>query len=69
MNHTPVSSSQIASVGYDPATRVLEITFKDGGTYAYDNVPANVHADLMSADSVGKAFYAMVKGKYGHRKV
>lgn len=69
MNRTPVTSSQIKSVGYDFNSRTLEIEFADGGVYQYDNVPANIYSALIDSASVGKAFYAMVKGKYGHRKV
>jgi len=38
MEHKPITSSNIATVGYDPATRTMEVTFKSGSTYAYENV-------------------------------
>nr|ELR5054722.1 KTSC domain-containing protein [Providencia rettgeri] len=31
MNRVPVSSSNLQSVGYDPATHVLEIAFHSSG--------------------------------------
>jgi hypothetical protein len=65
----PVSSSQIAAIGYDPATKVLEIEFNRGGVYTYADVPAEVHADLMAADSVGRYFSAHVKGVYEFKRV
>ncbi|EPE1183623.1 KTSC domain-containing protein [Providencia stuartii] len=49
MNRVPVSSSNLQSVGYDPATHVLEIAFHSGGIYQYLNVPAHIHTGLMSA--------------------
>lgn len=69
MNRTSVSSSQIKSVGYDAAHARLEIQFSDGDVYQYDNVPISVYEALIDAESVGKTFYAMVKGKFSSRKV
>ncbi len=39
MNRVPVSSSNLAAVGYDPAGKVLEIEFLNGSIYQYFNVP------------------------------
>lgn len=69
MNHVPVSSSQIKSVGYDAATRTMEVAFQSGDTWAYDNVPTNIYESLIDAESVGKSFHSLVKGKYAGRKV
>jgi len=70
MERTSVSSSNIASVGYDKKTSTLEVEFKGGGIYQYYNVPATVHAGFLSAESVGKHFHANVKnGGYKYKKV
>lgn len=61
MERTPVSSSNLRSVGYDAATRTLEIEFHNGGLYRYTGVPATVHAGLMSASSHGSYFDAHIK--------
>ncbi len=45
MNMIPVSSSDIASIGYDGST--LHILFNSGGLYAYYNVPESVYNGLM----------------------
>lgn len=37
MNMTPVSSSNIASIGYENGT--LYVAFNHGGVYAYSGVP------------------------------
>lgn len=52
MNMTPVSSSDIASVGY--ANGTLHILFHSGGLYAYSNVPQSVYSGLMNAGSKGR---------------
>ena len=49
MHHVTVKSSNIESVAYDPATRELHVRFKNGGTYSYEDVPAEKHAALMAA--------------------
>jgi hypothetical protein len=70
MNRVSVSSSNLASVGYDPDTCTLEIKFRSGGVYQYRNVPARIHAGLMSANSHGRYFYAHIKkAGYTYRRV
>lgn len=43
MLRDPVSSSNIASIGYDPGSETLEIEFTNGSIYQYFNVPAGLH--------------------------
>jgi hypothetical protein len=42
MLRTPVSSSALRSVGYDPQTQTLEIEFNSAEVYQYFNVPLGV---------------------------
>ncbi len=53
MNRTPVTSSNVDSVGYDPNTSTLEIAFKSGGIYRYSGVDPDTHLSLMGAESIG----------------
>lgn len=69
MERKPVSSSQIKSIGYDAEARQLEVEFLNGAVYTYDNVPATVYASITEAESVGKQFTNLVKGKYAYRRV
>jgi hypothetical protein len=64
MRHTAVTSSNIASVGYDEPSLTLEVTFKSGETYAYSRVPAAEHTALMAAESHGKYLNAYIKPRY-----
>jgi hypothetical protein len=67
---TPVVSSNLASVGYDPNTRTLEVQFHSGGIYQYSGVPQPVYADLMAASSHGRFFDRYVKkARYPYRKI
>lgn len=69
MHRVPVSSSNLQSVGYDAATKTLEIRFDSGGIYQYLNVPPSTHQGLMSAASKGTFFDAWIKHRYATRRV
>jgi len=65
-----VSSSNIRSVGYDNATRILEIEFhSEGRVYQYSDVSEDVYTSLMDAPSKGKYFAAFIKDKYSTTKI
>lgn len=70
MLHTPVSSSNVASVGYDPETRELEVAFKGGDSlYRYLNVSPEEYAALMSSASIGGYINAVIKPRHTYEKV
>ena len=56
MHRQRVESGVLRSVGYDAVARVLELEFADGAVYRYLDVPASLHAGLMTADSHGTFF-------------
>ncbi|MEV4557714.1 KTSC domain-containing protein [Kitasatospora sp. NPDC049285] len=61
MQLVPVQSSNLAAVGYEPMTYLLEIQFRNGTAYQYFNVPSAVHQGLMEAQSKGQYFDHFVK--------
>jgi KTSC domain len=70
MNRIPVSSSNLASVGYDPGNQSLEVEFLHGGIYRYSGVPSSVYDGLMAADSHGSYFDRYIKkAGYGYQKI
>ena len=69
MNRTPVSSSNLASVGYDPDSLTLEIEFKDGSVYQYFDVPELEHRGLMEAASKGRYVHAYIRGIYRYTRL
>lgn len=68
MEHTPVTSSNLASVGYDEPSKTLEVTFKNGSTYAYSGVPKSEHDALMAASSHGKYLNSNIKPRFAATK-
>lgn len=69
MDRVRVSSSNLASVGYDEEQSLLEVEFHSGGVYQYRGVPPGVHQALMRASSKGSYFDAHIKDRYPVRKV
>ncbi|WP_409338765.1 KTSC domain-containing protein [Halalkalicoccus ordinarius] len=69
MNRTPVSSSNLSSVGYDENSRILEIEFNDGSVYQYSNVPISIYNGLMAASSHGKYFHRNIRDAYHYTQI
>ena len=65
----PVRSRDLALIGYDQTTSILEIVFRAGGVYRYQRVPENVYQNLMAAPSHGSYFQKYVKNQYPYTKV
>ena len=57
------------SVGYDSASRTLEVEFHNGGVYQYSAVPELVYEGLLRAKSKGSYFHDNVKDCYPVRQV
>jgi hypothetical protein len=69
IERTPVDSTNLASVGYDAAARVLEIEFHSGGVYRYREVPRAVFDALLAAESKGRYFLEHIRGKFAFDRV
>lgn len=64
IDHRPVTSSNIHTIGYDPARRELHIQFKQSGRYIYHDVDAAKHTALMAAESKGKHLAKHIVSKH-----
>lgn len=60
---TPVRSSNVAAVAYNPTFSRLFVRFKDGKRYAYDGVPKGIFEALKVAPSVGQFIYYVIRAK------
>ena len=69
MERMKVVSSNIKSVGYDAAQRVLEVEFFSGKVYRYSQVAPEVHEEMMQAESIGRFFGARVKPVFACEQV
>lgn len=64
-----VHSSNVASVGYDPATYTLDVGFKDGSAYRYHGVPQPVYDAFMNSHSKGTFLRSEIRGRFRHAKL
>ena len=69
MNRTPVTSSNVASVGYDQNTLTLEVEFHSGAVYQYFDVPEAVYQEFMAADSLGRYLNQNIKNSYRYAQI
>ena len=69
MNRIPVTSSSVATVGYDVTTMTLELEFVDCSVYQYFDVPEAEYRGLVTADSVGRYLNQNIKNSYRYTKV
>ena len=65
----PVNSSQISYIGYENDTHELFITFKNGSTYKYEDVPLFKFTNMKTDPSVGKYFNMYIKDIYVSTKI
>ncbi len=65
----PVSSSNIAAVGYDTENQIVYIQFLKGSTYVYMGVPEHEFENLRTASSVGSYHHRNYKNVYPYERV
>lgn len=64
-----VTSTSIASIGFDPVKGLLEIEFRSGAVYRYRNVAKAVFDRFLEAESKGRFFTAEIRGKYRYERL
>ena len=64
----PVSSSNIAAVGYDAENQTVYVRFLNGSTYAYKGVPEHEFENLLTAPSVGSYLNRNYKNVYPYER-
>lgn len=69
MNRTPVESSMVRSVGYDPVDERLEVEFTSGSIYVYMGVPEQIFREMMAAESKGRYMRDYILDQYPYGRV
>jgi len=69
MYRTPVSSSNIRSIGHDPASSILEVEFTSGDVYQYFDVPENLYQQFLNTSSHGQFLNDIIRYNYRYQKV
>lgn len=65
----PVSSSNVASVGYDSANQIMYVRFLTGALYIYKNVNQAEFDGLLNAPSVGSYLHRNIKNVYPYERI
>ena len=62
------NSSSISKIKFDHFSRILNVTFKTGKTYAYLGVPADLVDKMLeikeAGDSAGKFFHKNIRSEF-----
>ncbi len=69
MLRQPVVSSNVATIGYDPDTQILEVEFHSGRVYQYFDVPEHVYEAFMGAASKGTFLNEQIKNVYRYAQL
>jgi hypothetical protein len=57
-------SSYLASADYDEETSTMTITFKNGASFAYANVPKATFEALIASPSHGSFFHRQIRSQF-----
>jgi hypothetical protein len=69
MERIAVDSSSVTSVGYNPTTFELEVEFRNGRTYRYQQVPIAAYRLLLRAPSIGEFVNKQIKPRFAAKQV
>ena len=67
--HERVRSSNVQSLTYDGVNKVMQVKFRNGGTYNYYGVPLEDYNYVLGAESIGRALNRAIKGTYGYERI
>ncbi len=66
---TPVSSSNVAEVGYNEEKQEVYVRFLNGSLYVYKGVPKFEYEGLLNAPSIGSYLHRNYKNVYPYERV
>lgn len=64
-----VNSSNIKFAQYDTESKSLQVTFNNGLTYEYSDVPWEVFTKFRMSESQGKFFNSNISKTYKYKKI
>jgi hypothetical protein len=66
---TPVSSSNVAELGYDSDNQVVYVRFLDNRLYIYKGVSQVEYDGLLNAPSIGSYLHRNFKNVYAYERI
>lgn len=64
-----IESSNLTEAIYETSSKNLNVTFKNGNIYEYDDVPWDTFTKFRMAESQGSYFSKNIARKYTYRKL
>jgi hypothetical protein len=64
-----VQSSLLATVVYHRSESILVLEFRDGASYQYFDVPAEIYTGLLAAESKGSYFNSQIRDCFQYLQV
>ena len=61
MELVPIQSSHLAYIGYDPDSMTMQIQFKNGSLYTYQNIEPETYNAMMGSGDPGKYFTDIIR--------
>lgn len=58
------NSSYIAETDYDQQAQTLDVTFTDGSTWRYADVPRGIYTQFITSSSRGRAFHSLIRDSF-----
>lgn len=69
MERTPITSTNIKSVGYDKSSLLLEVEFTSGDVYRYFDIPEHLYQTFLQASSHEEFLNNNIKFNYRYQKI
>ncbi|MFC5861083.1 KTSC domain-containing protein [Acidicapsa dinghuensis] len=63
IDKTPVQSSAISQVGYDPQTKTIHVGFRSGGTHPFGPFTQEEFDRFRNAPSISEHFHLHIRSK------
>lgn len=60
---TPVTSSAVSALGYEPASKTLHVQFSNGRLHEFPNIEPDEYQRFLHADSIGRHFNQHFRGR------
>lgn len=61
---SPLKSSFLENCTYNENDKILTVKFANGKEYQYSEVPIEIYADFIIANSAGQFYSTYIKGKF-----
>jgi len=69
MKREALISSNLHSFGYDPEKKIMEVQFRNGNIFQYNDVSQETVDAFKTSQSKGKFFYANIAKAFKYKKV